>query len=401
MPSWSNWAGNQTANPRSILLPASVAELQELMCHASSRGVNIRPVGAGHSFAPLCSSDGLLLDLRELSGIDSIDVDDLTVSAYAGTRIAALGPALADHGLALANQGDIDAQAVAGAVATGTHGTGSQFGSMSQLLRGIEMVAADGSLIEFNERDGEEFHAAALSLGVLGVATRLSLRVVQAFRLRREARLVAWQDCLRDWIAIEESARNAEFYWLPGQDVCVTKTFNETDEPPSELSPQPLAPPGTVERYLVPDRVAWSWQAFPSVRTAPFVEMEYSVPLSGGLDALQELRCLMQRHHSGVTWAVEYRTQGGDDCLLSPTQGRRVATISVHESPGHRDPKFMRDAETLFCEHGGRPHWGKLQSLTSAELQGLYPALPAFNRIRRRLDPSGVFLNDYLRSFLS
>ena len=134
-PVWSNWAGNQRAQPRLIARPGSVEQVQEAVRTAAGRHEKVRPVGAGHSFAPLCVTDGVLLDLADLTGVVDLDEPAGTVTVYAGTRISALGTALAEHGLALANQGDIDTQAIAGAVSTGTHGTGASFGSFSDELR--------------------------------------------------------------------------------------------------------------------------------------------------------------------------------------------------------------------------------------------------------------------------
>lgn len=397
---WTNWAGNQRARPRHILRPASVAQVQEAVQLAAETGSTIRPAGAGHSFTALCACDGVLLDLADLAGIIDVDEGQRRVTAYAGTRICALGAALARHHLALPNQGDIDTQAIAGAVATGTHGTGARFGSFSGQVAAIELVAADGAVHRF--AGGEpELRAAALSLGTLGVITRLSLRVVPAYRLRTTTRVMSWPDCLARWEETEAASRNAEFYWLPARDVCVIKAFTLTDDPVTMTPRPPLPPPGTLERYLTPGRVDWSHRAFPSERTVPFVEMEYTLPRAVGLTALTELRELMRSGYPSALWDVEYRTQAGDDRLLSPTRDQPVVTISVHDTPGRASPGLFRDAEALFRSHGGRPHWGKLHTLQSGDLAQLYPGLPAFTRLRHKLDPAGRFLSPYLRDLLT
>jgi FAD/FMN-containing dehydrogenase len=399
---WSNWAGNQTCSPCRYERPSSVAELQEIVAAAARRGVSVRPVGSGHSFAPLCVTDGVLVDIAALSGIETVTESAGVVTVLAGTRICDLGPALAEYGMALANQGDIDTQTIAGAIGTGTHGTGRRFGSLSSAVLGIELVTADGNVTSFTrDADADDLRAAALNLGVLGIATRVTLAIIPAYRLHEQNRLLSWPELTAIWESVESRTRNAEFYWLPAQDMCVLKTLNPTDAQPCGRHPLELAPPGTVERYLTPERIDASWRIYPSIRTVPFVEIEYSLPIAQGLDAASDVRQLMRSRHPDVTWAIEYRTQAGDDLLLSPTQNYDVAVISVHDSAQNLHPAFLREADALLAEYGGRPHWGKLHYRSRNEMYNLYPNLHSFIEIRSRLDPSGSFLNDALASLLA
>jgi FAD/FMN-containing dehydrogenase len=112
---------------------------------------------------------------------------------------------------------------------------------------------------------------------------------------------------------------------------------------------------------------------------------------------MRAIRDLMRQRHPECTWAVEYRTQPGEDALLSPTQGAESVTISVHQAVEHPWEPFFRDAEAIFLAHDGRPHWGKLHWLDADAVAARYPALPAFETLRRQADPAGVFLNDHLR----
>ena len=174
------------------------------------------------------------------------------------------------------------------------------------------------------------------------------------------------------------------------------KTFAATEDEP--FRPEvPEAPPGTLERYLKPDAVDWSWRIYPSARTVPFVEMEYTLPLAEGPPAMRAVRDLMRTRHPDCARAVEYRTQPGEDALLSPTQGTESATVSVHQAIDRPWEPFFRDAEAIFIAHGGRPHWGKLHRLDADAVAARCPGLPAFETVRRGLDPAGTFLNDHLR----
>ncbi len=173
------------------------------------------------------------------------------------------------------------------------------------------------------------------------------------------------------------------------------KTFVETEETPFQIE-APEAPPGTIERYLKPDAVDWSWRIYPSTRTFPFVEMEYTLPLAEGPAAMREVRRLMQTRHPECSRAVEYRTQPGEQSLLSPTRGQESVTISLHQAMPLPYESLFGDAAAVFRAHDGRPHWGKLHCLSADEIADLYPELPAFQAIRAEMDPQGIFTNDYL-----
>ncbi len=393
---WANWAGNVQAELSQVVQPGSLDELRAAVLDAASHGETVRVAGAGHSFAPLCATNGTLLDLSLMAGIECIDPETGDATIWAGTRLFNLGGPLLDAGRALLNQGDIDRQALAGAVSTGTHGTGRKYGSFSSAVRAVEVMLSDGELVTIDATDPLRFRAASLALGLLGVLTKITLATDPAYKLREQNAAMSMEECLAIFLETETARRNAEFWWLPALDTCVLKTFVETDDEPfrEEL---PEAAPGTLERYLRPDYVDWSWRAYPSQRNTQFVEMEYTLPLSEGSAALREIRNLVQTKHPDCTWAVEFRTQPGEDPLLSPTQGVESATISLHQAIDRPHEPFFRDAEPIFLAHGGRPHWGKLQYLTATQVTALYPELPTFEAIRREMDPAGMFVNGYLR----
>src|SRR4051794_35614880 len=288
MATWTNWAGNVRVAPRVVMQPASLDELGEAVSEAAGRGETVRVAGAGHSFAPLCATTGTLLDLSLLSGVEHVDPETGEATIWAGTRLCDLGAPLLEQGRAVANQGDIDRQAIAGAVATGTHGSGRKHGSFSSFVRAVEVMGADGSLVTIDASD-PRLPAANLNLGLLGVVTRVTLATVPAYRLRERTRALAVDDCLEHFLAEEEVQRNAEFWWLPAHDLCVLKTFTETEDEPFRVE-APEALPGTIERYLKPDTVDWSWRICPSTRSFPFVEMEYTLPLAEGPTAMREAR---------------------------------------------------------------------------------------------------------------
>ena len=391
MDSWSNWAGNVTCRPRRIARPATVTEVQRLV---AGTGDEVRVAGAGHSFSPLCATGGLLLDLSQIAGVEAVDAERGSATVAAGTRLSDLGQPLRAAGVGLENQGDVDTQAIAGATATGTHGSGA-FGSLATMVRSAEAVLPTGDLVRLAGDD------AGLVLGMLGVVVSVELAVVPAYRLHERTWHCAYDEAREQWAAAADGARNLEFFWLPELDRCVFKRYAESSSVPWGDPPPPPQPPGTIERYLKPERVDWSYRIYPSERTTRFVEMEYAVPAETAFGTLAALRELMRTRHPELTWAVEFRGQRGDGFPLSPTQGSDVVTISLHAAPGDAWQPGFAAAEALLLETGGRPHWGKLRGIGDDRLAGLYPRLEEFRARRRELDPSGRLLNDYLRPAFS
>jgi FAD/FMN-containing dehydrogenase len=396
MAEWHNWAGNVTARPRRVEAPATIADVQGAVSRAAAEGLTVRVAGAGHSFSPIVETDGVLLDLVNLSGVISVDEDRAQARILGGTRIHQMGEPLFEHGLAVANQGDIDVQSIAGAVGSGTHGTGRAFGSFSSTLVEADIVTATGDILQVSEEDINLLRAARVSLGMLGVMVTVTLKLVPAYKLRRRSYPVAIEQIREEWANVDRETRNPEFWWIPPLDTAVFKTFVETDEEPTGTPPAPTYPPGTIERYLPPDGVDWAWRVFPAVREHRFVEMEYTLALDRGMNCFDAIRAMMLARHPDVRWAVEYRTHAAEDGYLSVTQGEESVTISVHDAADNIHWEFFREAEQVFRSFDGRPHWGKLNLLPVDELRSLFAGIEPFEAVRQELDPQRSFLNSYL-----
>jgi FAD/FMN-containing dehydrogenase len=340
----------------------------------------------------------MLVSLDCLQGVISVEHDKQEASAHAGTRISELGRQLNEAGVALMNQGDVDVQSIAGAVSTGTHGTGIGYGSLSTQVKALRLITASGEIVTCSESHSVNLlKAAQLSLGMLGLITQVTLRVVPAYRLVERSSIVEVEDCLSRIDMLDQCNDHAEFFWVPGRDLCALKTLNVTEEAVRGCAPKDLSPPGTLERCVLPERVDWSHRIYPSQRTVPFNEMEFAVPYAAGPDCFMEIRALMQGRHRNIRWAVEYRTQRADEIFLSPAYGRHVVAISVHQGAALPFEAFFRDVEAIFRNHDGRPHWGKLHWYSSQDLHDHYPMWEEFAAIREAMDPQGLFLNEYLR----
>ncbi len=399
MPEWSNWSGSVHATPAAVASPSSEEELQSLVANAAAAGRTVRVAGTGHSFVPLCATDGLLLSLDGLQGLVSVDAGAGTATFWAGTKIWQMGEPLLAHGFALANQGDIDKQAIAGALSTATHGTGAALGNLSSMLTGARLVLADGSILDVSEdSDAATLRAVRVSLGALGVLSQVTLRVVPAYRLYEKSWPENFDACLERVDELVAAYRHFEFWWAPPVDLCAVKTLNPTAE---EIGVRDTEPPsGPLKRYINPERVDWSYRIFPSERDIPFNEIEFSVPAENGPACVRELRELMKSVHPDVLWPIEFRTVAADDTYLSPHYGRPSVTISLHQAAELPHEAFFASAQSIFANHGGRPHWGKWQTWTAEELRPLYPEWDRFAEVRRRVDPGGQFLNPFLRRIL-
>ena len=356
------------------------------MRRAIADGQTIRVAASGHSFAPLCSSRGTLVSLEDFSGVESMDRAAMTATVRAGTRIHELGAPLREAGMAMESMGDIDRQGIAGAISTGTHGTGREIGSISTQVVGLRLLTASGELIECSaDGEPEVLKAGQVSLGALGIITHVRLRLLPAYRLHEKVQEVPIGDCLPQLDRLIGENRHFEFFWWPRRDECSMKTLNPTDEAPDELPDRPG------------ERIGHSDQVFPSVRSRKFNEIEFSLPEAKGLECFLEIRKLMQEKHTDVGWPIEYRTVAADDIYLSPAHGRPTVTISAHQGNTLPYEAFFADVEAIFRNHQGRPHWGKIHTHAASELGELYPMWDRFHEIRRRLDPRGAYLNDHLR----
>lgn len=384
---WRSWSGRVAFRPSRSARPTSEEAIASAIADAATAGLTVRVAGSGHSFTPLVATGGLLLSLDGWQGVASVDAATCQANVRAGTKISALGDALRAHELALANQGDVDVQALAGALSTGTHGTGRGLGSLSAQIRALRLVIADGSVVVAG--DGGEpdlLEAVRVSIGALGVIATATLQLVPAYRLHERVWKVGIEECLSGLDGHVSAHRHFEFFWYPRKDYAEMKALD-----PTAAAPDPLD-------GLKGERIDWSHRVFPSQRDLRFNEMEYSVPAASGPACFAAVRQRMRSRHADVLWPVEYRTVAADPGWLSPMHGRDSVAISIHQDAALPCDAFFADVEPIFREHGGRPHWGKLHNLSARELAPLYPMWERFLDVRRRLDPRGLFLNDHLRA---
>jgi FAD-linked oxidoreductase len=413
MAEWRNWSRSVLARPETIARPASEDELAGLVRAARK----VRVVGAGHSFMPLCATDGLLLDLSALEGEIEVADDRASAWAPAGMSLARLTQRLWGLGLSLANQGDVNPQSLAGAISTGTHGTGETLGSLSTFALGFRLVTAHGDIVECDAtREPDLFQAARVSLGLLGVMSRIRIAVVPAFHLEQRlfgAHIGEVRERLDEWAATN---RHVEFFQFPYSDRAMVKILDTVPAPEGEADVAtdfdesafrfacdvgralPFAIP-PLQRLMAriggaaSQSVGPAYQVYPSDRTVPFEEMEYELPRAAGLDTLEAAIDQIRRHRLPVTFPFEFRIIAGDDIWLSPFNRGPCASVSMHQyGPMDWSAPFAA-VQPIFRAAGGRPHWAKRHTLTVRDVHDLYPRAADFERVRAAIDPGAKFAN--------
>ena len=428
---WSNWAGNVTATPARYVEPHSVDQVVDAVQQAARRAERIRVVGAGHSFTPLCATDGTLLRLANLSGIITVDRARQRVRVAAGTALHVLNPDLEALGLALPNLGDIDRQGIAGAIATGTHGTGIRHQGIASAVVGLTLVLADGSVVAVDDsHDAELFHAARVGLGAFGVVTEVELQCVPAFRLRALESPGRLDEVLDGYEQLVREFDHVDFHWFPHTDRVLLKRNSRvaTDDPGQ---PQPawrewldeqllsntvyegLTRVASARPRIVPrlnrlssrvlgakEYTDTSWKVFCTSRDVRFRESEYAVPRASLPAVISALRTWIDTHDVALPFPVEVRSTGADDVWLSTAYERENAYVAVHQYHRMDDGGVFAAFEAIVREHEGRPHWGKLHTLGAEDLSQLYPRFGDAQRVRDRVDPDRRFTNEHLTHIL-
>jgi FAD-linked oxidoreductase len=416
--SWSNWSGSVHASA-AVQRPRNEDELAAIVRSAKT----VRATGAGHSFMPLCASDDVIVSLEQMDGALVIAPDRKTARIPAGWSIKRLTQALWAEGLALANQGDVNPQSLAGAMATGTHGTGRGLGSLATFARGFRLVGADGSTKWCDaETDPDLFQAQRLSLGMFGIATAIDCEVIPAFHLAERIEKRPWGEVRERFFELASGLRHVEFWFFPHADSVILKTLepcDPCDPPPSttdmeETAFRRLLNIGAAVPALVPllqrtmmrtnmngRRRGPAHTIFPSDRTIPFEEMEYEMPQAAGLDTLEEVVRWIRKKRLPVSFPFEFRLVASDDIWMSPMNAGPVAAISMHQYAKMQWRDLFADAEGIFRAHGGRPHWAKRHTLTRADVDALYPMAERYRQVRRAADPEGKFLNPHLSELFS
>lgn len=426
---WTNWGRNVTARPSAVAHPRSTAEVSQILQRAAADNLRVKALGAGHSFTAIAATDGVQLHLDHLCSILSHDAATGRVRVQAGISLHQLNPRLKALGLALPNLGDVDAQSVAGAISTGTHGTGARLQGIAGAVVAVQLVLASGDIVEIDEKH-PWFQAARVSLGALGIITEVTLQCVPAFLLHAREEPMALPALLDGLDGLVEDNDHFEFYWFPHTEKGLIKANNRVPEG------TPAKPIGRFRGWLDDEflsntvfeginRVAArrpnviprvnrisgsvlgareytddSFNVFVSQRTVRFRESEFALPRAALPDVLAEFRRWFDDGHGLVSFPIEVRFTAPDDAWLSTGYERANCYVAVHQYWRSDHRAYFAAAQDIFTAHDGRPHWGKIHTLGADYFARAYPRFNDFVRTRDDLDPDRRFTNEYLARVL-
>lgn len=408
-----NWAGNITYGAGRLHRPRTVPELQELV----QRSRTVRAVGSRHSFNDIVSCDDALVTVAGLPSRVSVDVDARTVTLTAGVRYGELAEHLQARGLALPNTGSLPHISVAGACATGTHGSGVGNQVLASSVRSLDLVSGDGRLLTLGRGD-EGFEGAVISLGALGIMTSLTLDVVPTYEVR--------QDVYHD-LPFEVLDEHVDEVLAAGYSVSL---FTDLRAPRFEqvwvkrrTSESPVADdtlfgaarstrqhnpvPGMAPDSCTEQGTPGPWhERLPHFRldfmpsNGTELQSEYLLPREHAAQAWRALEGLHERM-AALLMVCEVRAVAADDLWLSPAYRRDV--IAFHFT-WHQDWPAVRtvlaDLEAALEPFDARPHWGKLNAMAAHTVRSLQPRLADFRELLRAHDPAGTFRNDFVDTYV-
>ncbi|KAG0172812.1 hypothetical protein DFQ28_007000 [Apophysomyces sp. BC1034] len=428
---FQNWAKTFSCTPELYFTPSSEDEVIEIVRLANKHQKTIKVCGSGHSPSDLACTKGFLINLDAMNSLLGIDKEQCTATVEAGVSLHTLHQILGENGLALSNLGSISDQSIAGVMATATHGTGAHFGCLSTMILDMTLVTADGQLLHCSRAHLPDiFDAARCSLGALGIVTRVTLQAEPAFRLEAIQKPYKMPAVLADWDAVIHSAEHVRVWWYPHTDDCVVWRANRTEKPPTEDASQswlvergigvhfyqavlnatrfkPTMIP-RLTRFMFnkvhsrPQHVVGdSYKVFNFDCLFPQYVNEWAIPWVDAPEALRQLDAFIRTNDLKVHFPVEIRFVDEDDVWLSPAYGRKTCYIGVIMYRPYGNPvpykKYWKGYEDIMRKYGGRPHWAKAHGQSCKALEASYPKFNDFLQVRQQLDPTGVFLNDYLR----
>ncbi|WP_418654936.1 D-arabinono-1,4-lactone oxidase [Acinetobacter bereziniae] len=412
---WNNWSGFQHSQPEHILKPSSIDELKNIVQNHHK----IRVVGAGHSFTPLVCTDATLLSLDHFSGVENVNTALTQANIWSGTRLFNLDQYLEPIQQSLMQQGDIDQQSLAGAVSTGTHGTGLNLHCISAYVEAFELLTASGDILTCSRQDNPNiFEAGRVSLGSLGILTKITMQNKPRYKLKEHVRLCSVNEFFENIDLWKTQHRHIECFAFSHADQLILKTLDITDE---DIQPRKLSWPSEdallticcsltksfpalnpklqklLGVFIKPTTfVDWSSQIFPTPRETKFNEMEYQIPVESGMECLEAVLTALKNAKAQTFFPVEFRFVKGDDIWLSPFYQQDSISISVHQYHKQAPNQLFDEIEPIFQHYRGRPHWGKMHNMGASQLQALYSKWDDFMQLRAQLDPTQKFLNPYL-----
>ncbi len=411
-----NWAGNIAYSTGNVHYPKTVAEVQEVVRKCKKMTV----LGSTHSFNTIADSKHNQVSLKEMNKVVSLNKENNTVTIEGGMRYGELAPYLHQNGYALHNLASLPHITVAGAVATGTHGSGVNSGNLSTGISAIELVNAAGDLVTISkQKDGEQFNGAVVALGALGVVTKLTLNLQPTFNMKQLVyRNLPMNELKNNFNAIEAGGysvslftdwknKNINEVWIKsraaaGDVVAAPELFG------AQLATQNMHPIETesaencTEQMGVPgpwfERMPHFKMGFkPSAGKE--LQSEFFVPIEHAYDAMMAMEKLNEKITPHL-FISEIRTIQADDLWMSPCYKQTCVALHTTWKQEEEVMNLIPLIEELLAPFNYRPHWAKLFTISPRLLQSRYEQLNEFKQLIHQYDPNGKFRNEFLHTNL-
>ncbi len=443
---WENWGRTQVAQPVRIERPRSISELRTAIQTASADGLRIKAVGGGYSWSAVAVTNGVLIDMSNLDrpiGMTPPSTErPATITVEAGMTVHSLTEHAARLGLTLATTTVIPWVQVGGAIANGCHGAGRDVATMSDEVCALDVVGPDGAVTHYERDDSDTWRALTVNLGALGIVYSVTFECVPIYDAHALDTVMPMVEAVGRLGELATANEAFELFWFPFNENALVKTWNRSDQPCTEHLPrrawddlvqafeQELAHP--IRRALLDDPsftpslcrmmfdlmpkvdvvcpLPWAMQY--STSFAPVIDTSYAIPIDDGY------RNVTAAWDAGVSLVEEWARDGRypqnmvlharfvgrpSSALLSPTEGHTLGSclieaLTFENTTGHQE--YFADLGARWQALGGRPHWAKLV-YHPTDFAALYGEnLVRFRAVRERLDPEGVFLNDFLDGVL-
>jgi xylitol oxidase len=413
-----NWAGNITYSTNRVFYPKTLSEMQSQVKQCD----RMRGLGTRHCFNTIADSSDNLVSSNKMNNILSLDTVQKTVTVEAGITYGALAPYLHQKGFALHNLASLPHISVGGSIITATHGSGVKNGNLSTSVRGLQMVIADGTVVELSrEKNGNEFDGAVVSLGALGMLTRLTLDIEPTYSMQQQVFIHLPLSQLKDHFEEIVSAGYSVSLFTDWQSDSVNEVWIKQKVNPEmksrglsefygaraadkdlhpiiELSAENCTPQMGVEGPWYERLPHFKMGFTPS--SGKELQSEYFIGRKNAVEAIMAIQSIGKEigPHLFIT---EIRTIAADGFWLSPCRDRdSVAIHFTWKQDWDAVKKLLPRIEELLSPYQPRPHWGKLFTMAPATLQSRYEKLEDFKTLARHYDPNGKFRNAFLKNEL-
>lgn len=423
-----NWARNVRSRPEVYFLPENEDDVIAIVQQALTENKNIRVVGAGHSWSAVAATDSFMVSLDKLNSIVHIDYDTMQVTVQGGIRLKHLHPLLYAEGFAMQNLGSISEQSIAGAISTGTHGTGISYGILATQVVKLRLINGNGEVVELTKDDGDIFRAATVSLGCMGIITQVTLQCERTYHLQEEAMPVLFDNVIDNLLQWANTTQHLKLWWFPHTSHIMvyryTKVYDEVkdtfvkqyidDGIVSKLFFRLFLSVGHINHSLRPrvnkfigliflkkiNRINKNHKIYNVPMPPIHREAEYAFRIDKAPEVLKRLRVLIDAKNLRMNFVVEVRFTKADDFFLSTCNGQNTCYVGFYLAGNKNWQAYLALFEELAKEYNARPHLGKEFLVDAGYLKQVMPGLSRFNQIRSQFDPKGIFENRFVKMLL-